>query len=116
MLPPILPSPTSPMSMLPPSDAESYEAEPAPIGGTDASGVSAGQAHRHEQVAVGVARNGLRGVLAGKHRRAGGSGEPQLGVLGAQDAQAVEQVRRVERDRDVVAVEGGVQRLGRLRL
>ena len=56
-------------------------------------------------------------ILAGQHRRAGRCGERDDSGVGADSAETVEQVRRVEADPQIlVAVELGFHRFGRGRL
>jgi hypothetical protein len=74
------------------------------------------QTHRHEEVSVVVACGGVGLSLAREDRGPRRNGEPKLGVRSGQGPEPVEEVGRVEGDRDVIALETCVQLLGCLRL
>src|SRR4051812_27337518 len=106
MLPPILPSPMSPSSM--------------PISLLDGSGE---QAPRHQEVTEAGVAGACRAVVRAtvSHRttddnRLGRDREGELDDRLVDHLEAVEEVLRVEAGDDVVAVDGGLDRLAGLRL
>ena len=83
---------------------------------TSARSRSAGQAHRHEQVAV--VRAGVRAAVGGRpgdHGRLGRRGESQARRGRCSGRPGRREVARVERDRDVVPLQLGLHRPPRRR-
>ena len=78
--------------------------------------LSAGEADRHQQVAVLLVVLAVERLLAGELHRLVRVRERQPHERRAQRAQAVEQELRVERHRDVLADERRLERLGGLRV
>src|SRR5690606_18737668 len=102
MLPPILPRPTMPSFIVFLPLCRLWICGPARG--------SAGEPHRHDQVAV--VRAGLVvGGLPADDRRLGRGGELQPGDVGVDRVQAVQQEAGVEGDLDVVALQCGLQHL-----
>src|SRR3954470_3360661 len=112
MLPPILPSPISPSCTMSSSlSASAIRCPSCPVPGPAAG--SAGEAHRHDQVAVGarplgglplaVVRRAL--VHTGQDRRLERAREVHPRPFGVHRGQPVEQERRVEADRQRLTVE-----------
>ena len=122
MFAPILPRPTRPMCMPSASSRVRVRACPAHSAAADAcvrrSSVSRQLAKRigHQQVAVLGLVLALERLLAGELHRLVRVRERQPHERGAQRAEAVEQELRVERDRDLVADERRLERLGGLRV
>src|SRR4051812_27980452 len=112
MLPPILPSPISPSCTMSSSlSASAIRCPSCPV--RDPAAGSAGEAHRHDQVAVGARPLGglALTVVGGGLLHTGQDGglertrEVHPGPLGVHRGQAVEQERRVEADGQRLAVE-----------
>src|SRR3954463_5830751 len=140
MLPPILPRPTSPMCTViscpvrPGTPAllwRSVGVDPTPATGLIVRQVaaapvapacrgpvveSAGEADRHQQVAVAVVVVALGLGLAGEDGGLLRHRERQPGERRAERPEPVQEEGRVERDREVLAVQRTLDRLGRLRV
>src|SRR5688572_1317841 len=103
MLPPILPSPTSPIS-IPKAPKDS------------ALQASVLQTYGHDQVAEGGVRVCADLLYTRDRSRFGVLGDRQVPARIRHDREALEQVVRIEADRDVCTVNRGFERLGRLGL